>query len=70
MQSLHNERGLAYNAALSGDAEVEKEIAALVGVSVEDLRPGMAVEGMDRKRGWRDGVSVGDWSMGMGIRAG
>lgn len=53
------------------------EVAAMIGVSVEELRPGMALSGGGegvRKRGWRDGAGggVGDWTkagVGAGVRA-
>jgi actin-related protein 10 len=40
----------------------DEEVAEVVGVSVDELRPGMALIGTGRKRGWRDGVAVNDWS--------
>jgi hypothetical protein len=40
----------------------DEEVAEVVGVSVDELRPGMALLGTGRKRGWRDGVAVNDWS--------
>ena len=45
--------------------EVDGDLAELV--SLEGLRPGEAV-GKGRKRGWREGVDLGDWSRGF-IRA-
>ena len=44
------------------EAASEAEVAAAVGISVEDLRPGMALLGTGRRRGWRDGVSINDWT--------
>lgn len=42
----------------------EVEVAALVGVDVEALRPGEAlISGQgQRRRGWREGVVLKDWS--------
>lgn len=44
------------------EADAEAEVAAAVGISVEELRPGMALLGTGRRRGWRDGVSIADWT--------
>lgn len=32
------------------------------GVRIEDLLPGMAVSGTNRKRGWKNEVNLGDWT--------
>lgn len=49
----------------------EAEVAALVGLDVEELLPGMALEGMDgkRKRGYREGPQLSDWTHGA-VKAG
>jgi len=46
--------------------EAEAEIAALVGLDVDELLPGMAVDGFGgkRKRGYHEGPRLGDWSRG------
>lgn len=44
------------------DNESEAQVAAVVGISLEELRPGMALLGQGRKKGWRDGVTMGDWT--------
>jgi actin-related protein 10 len=50
--------------------EAEVEMAALVGVEVESLRPGMALGDVEggRKRGWRDDRVLGDWSGFAGVK--
>lgn len=54
-------RGDHYRSTLE-EADAEAEVAATVGISVEELQPGMALLGTGRRRGWRDGVSVADWT--------
>lgn len=54
-------RGDQYRTALD-DVEAEAQVAAAIGVSLDDLRPGMALSGDGRKRGWRDSVPVNDWT--------
>lgn len=54
-------KGGQYRSSLD-DRESEAQVAATVGISLEELRPGMALSGEGRKRGWRDGVTIGDWS--------
>jgi actin-related protein 10 len=54
-------RGDHYRAALE-EASAEAEVAAAVGIDVDKLQPGMALVGSGRRRGWRDGVVVGDWT--------
>lgn len=54
-------RGDHYRSALE-EAASEAEVAATIGISVDDLQPGMALLGTGRRRGWRDGVSVADWT--------
>lgn len=50
-------RGDHYRSSLE-----DAEVAEGVGISVDELRPGMALLGTGRRRGWRDGVVVNDWS--------
>jgi hypothetical protein len=54
-------RGDHYRSTLE-DVRSEAEVASAVGVRVDDLQPGMALLGTGRKRGWRDGVSIHDWT--------
>lgn len=54
-------RGDQYRASLD-DVESEARVAAAIGVSLDELRPGMALSGEGRKKGWRDGVMMGDWT--------
>ena len=61
-------RGHQYRSSLE-DRESEAQVAATVGISLEDLRPGMAISGDGRKRGWRDGVTIGDWTRLGPVRA-
>ena len=46
--------------------EAEVEVADLVGLEVEDLLPGMALDefGGKRRRGYYEGPKLGDWSQG------
>lgn len=44
------------------DRDSESRVAAVVGISLDELRPGMALLGEGRKKGWRDGVTIGDWT--------
>jgi len=61
-------RADAYRTALD---EAEVEVAALVGLDVEELLPGMALDGLSgkRKRGYHEGPRLGDWAQGP-IKAG
>lgn len=61
-------RGEQYRAALD-DADAEAQVAAAVGVEMADLRPGMALASAGRKRGWRDGALLDDWTKLGGVRA-
>jgi actin-related protein 10 len=54
-------RGDHYRTSLE-EASAEAEVAAAVGISVDELQPGMALLGTGRRRGWRDGVTVADWA--------
>lgn len=54
-------RGEQYRQHLD-DAHSEAEVAAVVGLSLDELRPGMATLGSGRKRGWRDGAFLRDWT--------
>lgn len=49
----------------------EAEIAALFGLDVEELLPGMALDGLGgkRKRGYHEGSRLADWTHGA-VRAG
>ena len=60
-------RAEAHRTALE---EAEAEMAALMGLSVEEILPGMATDGLSgkRKRGYNEGPRLGDWSTG--VRAG
>ncbi|ORY34879.1 actin-domain-containing protein [Naematelia encephala] len=56
------ERGESW---LAAQETAERDVAALVGVNIEDLKPGMAREGgLERKRGWKVGGEgiIGDWT--------
>lgn len=41
------------------------EAAAAIGVDLESLRPGEALGAGKRRRGWKEGVKVHDWSGGV-----
>ena len=47
--------------------EAEAEIAALVGLDIDELLPGMALDGLGakRKRGYHEGPILADWSRGV-----
>ncbi|CAD6588985.1 MAG: hypothetical protein TREMPRED_005228 [Tremellales sp. Tagirdzhanova-0007] len=51
--------------------EAEAEIAALVGLDLDELLPGMALDGLSakRKRGYHEGPILADWTRG-GVTAG
>ncbi|WVF68642.1 hypothetical protein IAT40_003412 [Kwoniella sp. CBS 6097] len=61
--SVSLSRGEAYREELEAS---EVEVAALAGVSIDELKVGEALDDvahLGRKRGWRDGVGmIGDWS--------
>lgn len=40
----------------------EVEVATLIGVDVASLRPGEALIAGQRKRGWKEGVVLRDWT--------
>ena len=45
--------------------EEDVEAAALLGINIEELRPGEALaklEGRKRRRGWKDAVPLDDWT--------
>jgi hypothetical protein len=54
-------RGDHHRASIE-DARSGAEDVEALGISVDDLQPGMALLGTGRRRGWTDGVSVNDWS--------
>jgi actin-related protein 10 len=40
------------------------EVAATAGLDLEEMKPGMAMQGLEtqRKRGWDEGRVLGDWT--------
>jgi actin-related protein 10 len=52
-------RGEAYRAE---QAATEAEVAALTAIDLESLQPGEALYSGKRRRGWREGVRLGDWA--------
>ncbi|GFZ50090.1 hypothetical protein JCM24511_07843 [Saitozyma sp. JCM 24511] len=45
------------------------EVAATAGLDLEEMRPGMAMQGLEaqRKRGWDEGRVLGDWTRGAAL---
>ena len=60
-------RGEAFLAEQEAKRAEFAEVAAAIGVELESLRPGEAVGVGSRRRGWKEGTVVKDWST-MGVR--
>lgn len=52
-------RGQIYRAEQTA---AEADVATLVGIDMESLNPGQALGIGRRRKGWRDGVILHDWS--------
>jgi hypothetical protein len=63
-------RGEAFLAEQETKRAELAEVAAAIGVDLDSLRPGEAVGVGKRRRGWKEGAVIKDWSRSaMGVQA-
>lgn len=55
-------RGESFAADQAAHAQEMQEAAAAIGVDLESLRPGEALSVGKRRRGWKEGVVLRDWT--------